>query len=1035
VLNGARPIPVAANCLPGAFHRLQFLGCAKAETPMIHPRIRKFAMFLFCSASFSRLLPAQNPQGSVLVAVEDSSGGRIADAGVSLTSEKFEITRSANTNARGEARFDSLAPGVYNVSVRASGFEERITRVAVTVSSQATFLVILGPKSVRESVEVHDRGPSLATQPIETTSNTIKTVITAEDLDEIPLSARSFANISYMAPFTAPVEPSDPTKARITAVSFGGSSGLNVDLSVDGGDNNDDYIGGLLQNYSPEAMQEFVVRTAQFDADTSRTNGGSVILSTRRGTDDWHGTAAYYYRGDALNARNVLDNPEPNPKQPFSRQNAVSALGGPVKPGKLWFFSSYEYVHENASVAYSAHSLSEFNALAQLASNGSLPGVTSIGTVSPSVHIPFRETLFSTRLDWKQSSRSQWFVRGSFDRNHTQNDLLQQGALPSTGATTNSNYYSILLNNQLQFTSSWLGSLTLAASGFDHTKVRNSNLGEAFDFPFTASFLTTSGLETFGDNQFVTAITAFPIQRDQQKYQFRYDASRSAGAHAIRFGLNLIHEPVLRGALASNLETVYAYPQDPSFYVANPSVLPNCPQPPPTAPDPNSPDCPTGNTSGPSDGAFSQSIRRLGFYGEDSWHATSSLTVNAGLRYDTTFGLFVASGRDQSANPTLAALQSSGSTLVSGIPHDYREAFAPRAGIAYAPHGSTVTVFRAGVGLYYNDLAQNGWVDAFTAVNGFNLQNGTGQSALIDPNYSTPYAFTASAGFEHAFANHWRVNITYEHQQGVHQYRRYEYTPGFGLPPAAPAVSVFRADNRSGYNGFALQLQHSFSRRFELTVNYVLAHATTWGATIGELFDYVNGVSNVLDPFGPGDHGPSGEDIRHRFVLVGVLQLPGKLELSTLSQFESARPFTMATPVDVNNDGVVGNDRAVVNGVQTTVDEFRGRPFYQVDLRISRNIALGERVTLRPFAEFFNLFDRQNPGNNYVPDISALPHPVDNIANATSICANPPACSTFRPITNINQLRVPAGALGDFFGPGTTVGIPFAAQLGLRLNF
>jgi len=84
------------------------------------------------------------------------------------------------------------------------------------------------------------------------------------------------------------VEPSDPTKARITAVSFGGSSGLNVDLSVDGGDNNDDFIGGFLQNFSPDAMQEFTVRTAQFDADTSRTNGGSVIISTRRGTNDWH---------------------------------------------------------------------------------------------------------------------------------------------------------------------------------------------------------------------------------------------------------------------------------------------------------------------------------------------------------------------------------------------------------------------------------------------------------------------------------------------------------------------------------------------------------------------------------------------------------------------------------------------------------------------------------------------------------------------------------------------------------------------------
>lgn len=957
-------------------------------------------------------LHAQNPTGSLLVTVQDSSGARVAGASVALTQEKFGISRAGKADAQGETRFESLQPGNYTVTVNAIGFAETTAAVVVAVSSQPVAVLTLHPQAVRESVEVRDRGPSLASQPIETTSSTIKTVITSSDLDEVPLSARSFANISYLAPFTAPVEPSDPTKARATAVSFGGSSGLNVDLSVDGGDNNDDYIGGFLQNFSPEAVEEFVVRTSQFGADTSRTNGGSVIISTRRGTDDWHGSASYYYRGSGLNARNALDNPAPNPKQPFSRQNGVGTLGGPLKAKKLWFFTSYEYIDENASAAYSAKSLSEFNALAQLAAAGNLPNVSSIGAIPSSVPIPFRDTLFSTRVDWMQSSRSQWFARGSLDRNDTKNDLLQQGALPSTGATTTSNYYNVLVNNEFQFSPSWFATLTLEASGFHHTKVRNSEIGEAFNFPFTVSFLTTSGLETFGDNQFATAITAFPIERDQQKYQFRYDVSRAAGRHAVRFGANLIHEPVLRGELSGNRETVFTYPQDPSFYVANPSVLGTCTS---SNTDPN---CPGVATTGPSDGSFSQSIRRLGLYAEDSWRVTPSVTLNAGLRYDTTFGLFIASGHDQSVNPALA-----GNGVVSGIPHDYRKAIAPRLGAAFAPHGSAATVLRAGVGMYYNDLAQNGWVDAFTAVNKFNVANGTNAPALIDPNYHTPYALMASAAYEHAFRNNWRLSLSYEHQQGVHQYRRYEY-PGF---------SLFRSDNRSIYNGLAVQVQHSFARRFELTANYVLAHATTWGATVGELFDYVNGVSNVHDPFGPGDHGPSGEDVRHRFVLVGVLQLPWKLEVSALGQFESARPYTMTTPFDVNGDGV-SNDRAVVNGLQTTLDEFRGSPFYQVDLRISRNIVLGERATLRPFAEFFNVFNRLNPGNNYVPDISALPTPVNDLGNATAFCLDA-ACTQTKPITSLNQLRVPAGALGDFFGPGTTVGIAFAAQVGLKLSF
>ena len=105
----------------------------------------------------------------------------------------------------------------------------------------------------------------------------------------------------------------------------------------------------------------------------------------------------------------------------------------------------------------------------------------------------------------------------------------------------------------------------------------------------------------------------------------------------------------------------------------------------------------------------------------------------------------------------------------------------------------------------------------------------------------------------------------------------------------------------------------------------------------------------------------------------------------------------------------------------------------QVDLRVSRPFRLGERFEVRPFAEFFNLFNRTNPGNNYVGTVAALAVPQDELGNVTRFCLNAD-CSSTRPI-QANDLRVPAGALGDFFGPGTTVGIPFAAQLGVRVTF
>jgi hypothetical protein len=230
-----------------------------------------------------------------------------------------------------------------------------------------------------------------------------------------------------------------------------------------------------------------------------------------------------------------------------------------------------------------------------------------------------------------------------------------------------------------------------------------------------------------------------------------------------------------------------------------------------------------------------------------------------------------------------------------------------------------------------------------------------------------------------------------------------------------------------------VHLQGNFFRRFNLTANYTLSSAKTWGCVVGELFDYVNGVCNPLHAFGPGDYGPSGEDARHRFVLAGTFYAPGGFTLTTLTQAESARPFTMTTPADVNGLGDSGNNRAVVNGVQTGLDQFRGTPYVQVDLRVSRPI-IRERWSATPFVELFNLFNRNNPGNNYVTDLAALPTPVNNLANATAFCLNA-SCTQTQPITSLNQLRVPAGALGDFFGPGTTVGIPFAAQIGIRVAF
>ncbi len=214
---------------------------------------------------------------------------------------------------------------------------------------------------------------------------------------------------------------------------------------------------------------------------------------------------------------------------------------------------------------------------------------------------------------------------------------------------------------------------------------------------------------------------------------------------------------------------------------------------------------------------------------------------------------------------------------------------------------------------------------------------------------------------------------------GVFRQSRQSLRGHFGGRPGnsagvCPQSFVYRSDNRSDYNGVSFLLSHS-AKWYEFTAHYTLSKATTWGAVLGELDDYVNLVSNPLNPFGPGDNGPSGEDVRSRFVLSGILHLPGKFELSTLTQLESARPFQFTTPVDVNGAGLVTNDRAVVNGVQLPLDSLRGTPYMQVDLRVARPIQISERFNIMPFIEFFNLLNRANAGANYVTNIPALTIP------------------------------------------------------------
>jgi len=301
---------------------------------------------------------------------------------------------------------------------------------------------------------------------------------------------------------------------------------------------------------------------------------------------------------------------------------------------------------------------------------------------------------------------------------------------------------------------------------------------------------------------------------------------------------------VLSGALSGTEELFHTFGLNPSDYVDNTTqFLADYHTCLPDRPDggvqvtPGS-DC-TVTPAG--DGSFNQSVRRLGLYAQDSWRVTPHLTVNYGLRYDTTFGLFNGSRRTQLQNPAFITLQVLQIPLINGAPHDYHKQFGPRLGIAYSPGRGEKTVIRAGVGLYYNDLATK---RLGRRIPGRECSAGTmhrpdqrpgspqsrqcwlhfrciegGQAAIIDPHYHTPYAVHASAGVQHALNEHWTLSADWTHETGMHAYRGYSYAGGtdimtpLPLPDGTlqedvvPNVDVYRSDNRSNYTRMTIKVQ------------------------------------------------------------------------------------------------------------------------------------------------------------------------------------------------------------------------------------
>ena len=188
-----------------------------------------------------------------------------------------------------------------------------------------------------ESVNVTGESPL-----VETGSSSVGGVVDVQNIESLPLNGRQFANLALTIPGVGLGFHSDPTKSTQFSPQIGGGNGRNVNYQIDGGDNNDDTVGGLLQLFPLEAIQEFNFQTARYKAEYGRSNGGVMNIVTKSGTNQFQGSGFTLFRDDSMNATTETEKLSNVEKQDYRRYQFGGSFGGPIVQNRAHFFAAAE---------------------------------------------------------------------------------------------------------------------------------------------------------------------------------------------------------------------------------------------------------------------------------------------------------------------------------------------------------------------------------------------------------------------------------------------------------------------------------------------------------------------------------------------------------------------------------------------------------------------------------------------------------------------------------------------------------------------
>jgi hypothetical protein len=659
-------------------------------------------MFVFFALIGS--VGAQAPTGTITGVILDPSGAAVSGTRLKVVNLATNVARTATSFEQGDYTFPSLGAGEYEVSVEANGFLRMVRRASVEAGATTTADFALRLGDVKESITVDGASPQIRYD-----SHAVGGVVTASQIQNLPLNGRSFLELAKLEPGVQVPSRAAGNKTLVpTLGAGGGNSGRGTRVTVDGGSIMAFNGGGSVMGFSQDVVQEFQISTVNFDLSTGLTFTGAINVATRSGSNDLHGSAFYFFRDHNLSAYPALKRDPANPDPFFQRRQFGFAVGGPIRRDRLFFFGNWER-SEQRGVGTTTLLGPDFASLSRVTSS------------------PLFGDQLSIRLDSHISTNHTAFLRHSHDGSR---------AFGSVGGTANANAYPSNWARQFAWADQSMLGLT---SVFRPTLVNDLRFSYFF---LSASQLTPEerdcpGCLGIGAPTITVPQAGLIIGQSStslnsgRRFHLNDSIAWQRGTHRAHFGVDWeynrggslawANEPVTMTLFSP--DQVRTYNQGPqtganlriplpvAFHVLNDVLQLPLQSITVSVGDPRVPQA---------NGGLVRTWNTGRLYFQDTWRMHERLTVNYGLAWN--FDRF--KNYDLSKPQFLAPILGADGL---GPTRKQWKNFSPSLGLAWAPSRDRKTVIRAGAGIFYDFFFQ-GNIDGERALLG---QPGSGRQTIL----------------------------------------------------------------------------------------------------------------------------------------------------------------------------------------------------------------------------------------------------------------------------------------------------------------